>query len=218
LENRLRYDQNADNTSSRASADHFSREAMLDDLDGIVACHQRSFPGTFMTEMGKVWLVGLYSYFIHHAKAIKIVVEARDKKICGFAFGGDRKIRDEFFVRAAFKYWPMILMKFITNRVVRKTLKDEIFRKIESVYKKNYRSHTSSECGLLSICVVPELQGAGLSGELIKNFTEQAFEKGYNAILLSVRPENVRAVEFYKKHGWRTLARDRNSEKMRLEF
>ena len=53
--------------------------------------------------------------------------------------------------------------------------------------------------------IIEEMRGTGVSGELqdyVMNFMGQ---HGVQVAQLSVSPTNVRAMAFYRKHGWKDL-------------
>ena len=55
---------------------------------------------------------------------------------------------------------------------------------------------------LLVIAVARDLHRQGLGGELMHWCEQRARERGLEGVLLEVRPSNVSAIAFYKKHGY----------------
>lgn len=177
-------------------------------IPGMAKCHIKSFPGRFMTEMGCRWLYALYRFFIKHRRSICLVAEDADGKVIGLAVGGDPYIRDEFLSSALFRYPHILFWKLLTKRLVRRVLLQELARKFR---RKNTappsRDTNTPDAGvrsgsLLSICVLPECEGAGVGGNLIESFQLACKAEGYNRLTLSVLKQNSRAIAFYKKHGW----------------
>ena len=178
-------------------------------IPAMALCHIKSFPGRFMTEMGKTWLCALYRFFIMHKKSICQVTVYIDGKIIGLAVGGDQNIRDEFLSTALCRYPHIIFWKFLSNRIVRRVLLQELARKLHrkntaALSKKTQLSNSRISSGsLLSICVLPDYEGAGIAGKLIESFQLACKTEGYEQLTLSVLKENSHAAAFYKKHGWR---------------
>ena len=183
------------------------RQASEVHIPGMAQCHIKSFPGRFMTEMGYHWLCALYRFFIKHREGIcRITVDA-DGKVIGLAVGGNSHIREEFLRSALFRYPHLLLWKFLSNRLVRRVLLQELVRKLR---RKNVAISRDTKVpnnrirsgNLLSICVLPDHEGTGIGGKLIKSFQLACKAEGYEQLTLSVLKENSRAAAFYKKHGW----------------
>ena len=181
-------------------------------IPGMALCHFKSFPGRFMTEMGKTWLCALYRFFVRHKGSICHVAVDTYGKVVGLAVGGDPHIRDEFLSTALFHYPHIIFWKCLNKQLVRRVLLQELVRKLHrkntAALSRNNQSSNSKICSgnLLSICVLPACEGAGIGGKLIESFQLACKAEGYRRLTLSVDKENSRAVAFYKKHGWRQRA------------
>jgi ribosomal protein S18 acetylase RimI-like enzyme len=193
-------------------------------IPGMAKCHIKSFPGRFMTEMGYHWLCALYRFFIRHRKGIcRIAVDANGKVI-GLAAGGDPYIRDEFLSSALFRYSHLIFWKFLSNRLVRRVLLQELARKLQ---RKRVAAHSGDSKtpsagirsgNLLSICVLPDCEGTGVGRKLIESFQLACKTEGYERLTLSVLKQNTHAVTFYKKHGWRQSGIYRESFRFVLDL
>lgn len=177
-------------------------------VPGMVHCHIKSFPGRFMTEMGYHWLCALYRFFIKHHKGINRVAIDADGQVIGLAVGGNAHIREEFLSSALYRYPHLLLWKFISRRLVRRVLLQELVRKLrpKNTAALSRNTNTSSagirSGSLLSICVLPECEGTGVGGKLIESFQLACKAEGYERLTLSVLKENSSAVAFYEKHGW----------------
>jgi len=178
-------------------------------IPGMAKCHIKSFPARFMTEMGYHWLCALYRFFIRQREGIcHVAVDANDKVI-GLAVGGNPHIREEFLKSALFRYSHIIFWKFLSKRLVRRVLLQELARKLHrkntAALSKNTQSSNSKirSGNLLSICVLPDCERAGVGGKLIESFQLACKDEGYQRLTLSVLKDNSHAVAFYKKHGWR---------------
>jgi len=200
------------------------KEAGFIHVPGMAQCHIKSFPGRFMTEMGCHWLCALYRFFIQHRGSIcRIAVDA-DGKVVGLAVGGDPHIRDEFLSTALFRYPHLIFWKFLSKRMARRVLLQELAGKLR---RKRGAAHSGDiktpsagirPGNLLSICVLPNYKETGVAGKLIESFQLACATEGYERLTLSVLSENSRAVSFYKKHGWRQSGKSGESIRFFLDL
>ena len=193
-------------------------------IPGMAQCHIKSFPGRFMTEMGYHWLCALYLFFIKHRGGICRVAVDADDKVVGLAVGGNPHIRDEFLNSALFRYPHLIFCKFLSKRLVRRVLLQELARKL---YRKRAAAHSGDtkapsagvrSGNLLSICILPACKGTGVAEKLIESFQLACKAEGYERLTLSVVSENSRAVAFYKKHGWRQSGKSGESTRFCLDL
>ena len=178
-------------------------------IPGMAKCHIESFPGRFMTEMGCHWLCALYRFFIKHPRSICRVAIETNNKVVGLAVGGEPNIREEFLASALVRYPHLLFWKFLSKRLVRRVLLQELARKLRrkhtAPFSRDTKAPRTGICSgnLLSICVLPDYEGTGVGGRLIESFQLACKTEGYNRLALSVLKQNSRAVTFYKKHGWR---------------
>ena len=193
-------------------------------IPGMAQCHIKSFPGRFMTEMGYHWLCALYLFFIKHRRSICRIAVDTDDKVVGLAVGGDPHIRDEFLNSALFRYSHLIFWKFLSKRLVRRVLLQELARKL---HRKRAAVHSGDTIApstkvrsgnLLSICVLSEYKGTSVAGKLIESFQLACAGEGYKRLTLSVVSKNSRAVAFYKKHGWRQSSKSGQSIRFFLDL
>ena len=193
-------------------------------IPGMAQCHIESFPGRFMTEMGYHWLCALYRFFIKHHRSICRVAFDANGKVVGLAAGGDPHIRDEFLSSALFRYPHLIFWKFLSKRLVRRVLLQELAGKLRpkytAVHSEDAKTSSAGICSgnLLSICVLPDYKGTGVGGKLIESFQLACKAAGYERVTLSVLKQNSRAVAFYKKHGWCQIGISRESIRFFLDL
>ena len=211
------------NNKSAADAVKFIK-AGPDHVPGMVQCHINAFPGRFMTEMGRHWLYALYLFFIKHHGGICLVAVDTGETVVGLAVGGDPNIRNEFLNSAMFRYPHIIFWKFLCKRPVRRVLLKELAGKFQHRHpvdnsKDSKGQNTAARSGsLLSLCVLPNYKGTGIGGKLIESFKLACADEGYKRLTLSVVSENIRAMAFYKKHGWRRSGKSGASIKFNLDL
>jgi ribosomal protein S18 acetylase RimI-like enzyme len=200
-------------------------DAGLSNVSDMANCHSLAFKGRFMTEMGHQWLCVLYRYFIKHPGGINVVAVDERSKMLGFAVGGEPGIRDELIRYAVVRYPNLILLKFLTNSLVRKVMLEVLVRKIFkrkpliAFSKNSTKQVTTIRTGnLLSICVLPECRGTGVAGKLMDSFRKTCSAKGFKRLTLSVVTENARAIAFYNKLGWHEVGKSGESSKLVLEL
>lgn len=199
-------------------------EARQTHVPRMVQCHIKSFPGRFMTEMGYHWLFALYLFFIKHHRSICRVAVDANGKVIGLAVGGNPHIRDEFLRSALFRYPHLIFWKFLSKRLVRRVLLQELARKLRRKRAAAHSEDTKAQSAgirsgnLLSICVLPDYKGTGVARKLIESFQLACKAEGYERLTLSVLSENNRAVAFYKKHGWRKSGKSGESTRFCLDL
>jgi len=197
--------------------------ARLSDVDGMAKCHIDAFPGQFMTEMGKRWLRGLYSFFIRHDNGISIVALNRSGKVLGLAVGGAKNIRDEFLKKAVFKFPGLLLRKFLTCGIVRRKLLRELLRRLHLKRRNSESADLSVVLDdayygvLLSMGVFQDYQGKTVADRLMEAFKREAQVK-YDKLRLTVRTDNKRAIAFYTKHNWYEVGRAEDSIKFQLDL
>jgi len=200
------------------------KEACHEHVSGMVQCHIKSFPGRFMTEMGYHWLCALYLFFIKHHRSICRVAVDSEGKVVGLAVGDNPHIRDEFLSSALFRYPHLIFWKFISKRLVRRVLLQELIKKLRRKRADAHSGDTKAPSAvvrpgnLLSICVLPDCKGTGVAGKLIESFQLACTTEGYERLTLSVLSENSRAVAFYKKHNWHECGKAGESTRFFLDL
>jgi ribosomal protein S18 acetylase RimI-like enzyme len=193
-------------------------------IPGMAQCHIKSFPGRFMTEMGYHWLCALYLFFVkHHGGICRVAVDS-EGKVVGLAVGGDPHIRDEFLSSALFRYSHLIFWKFLSKRLVRRVLLQELARKLRRKRAAAHSADTKApgaevrSGNLLSICVLPDCKGTGVAGKLIESFQLACKAKGYERLTLSIVSDNSRAAAFYKKHNWHECGKAGESTRFFLDL
>ena len=71
------------------------------------------------------------------------------------------------------------------------------------IVNTSYEHILNNERGdLLSICMLPDYRGVGVSGKLMDAFLDAMKSKGRKLCLLSVLSNNDRAISYYEKNGF----------------
>lgn len=66
------------------------------------------------------------------------------------------------------------------------------------------------EMHLLNLCVAPHVQGTGAGLALLREAVRVTRDKHLLALLLEVRPSNLRALRLYERFGFATIGRRKN--------
>jgi len=185
----------------------------------MASAHVAAFPGEFMTEMGRRWLVALYRQYVRGEDGIALVACEDDTgRVVGLVVGGAPSLRTQFLRGARLRYPHLLMWRFLTSKVVRKKMLSHLLGKLRP--RRGRRSAAVAEqpaplpanhASLLSICVIPEYRGTEAASGLIEAFQDKSRLAGYEAIELTVRSANARAMAFYEKHGWRRTGESEGS-------
>jgi len=77
--------------------------------------------------------------------------------------------------------------------------------------KTDVSSRSTVSCRLLSIAVHPDYRGQNIAGEFTKYFFKLLSRDGISRVGLSVHLDNMDAIKFYKKDGWKIECVTHNS-------
>lgn len=183
------------------------RRAEKKDLSRIIEIHQRSFPGFFLTKLGKSFLHEYYKTYFDVQHLMLVAVD-RDAQVVGFVSGtSDSKLlyttfKKKFYrfllptVTAMFKptLWSAVLQKSIS--VIRTDSVNSQFVKPEKY------------CELTSLAVDPSYRGKALGSCLIEEFSKiMSKEHDVRGILLTTDVvDNDGVINFYIRNGYDVYA------------
>jgi ubiquinone/menaquinone biosynthesis C-methylase UbiE/ribosomal protein S18 acetylase RimI-like enzyme len=181
------------------------------DLQSVAELHSRAFDGYFTTQLGPQFLHRLYREFVENANAMGYVA-MRSGRLVGIVAGVvDATSFYAGFYRRNFGALAGILLRaLITHRSVRWNLLNRLGHvgyAVRAQFQgllgtKAYRTSSSIQARLVSICVSAESRGQGVAELLIRRFEGWLRENGVQSVGLSVRDNNARAIAFYEKTGW----------------
>lgn len=186
-------------------------KATTSDIAAIAVVHTKVFPTYFLTLLGVDLIEKYYNEFFYENNLFIVVKDDQryiDKGIVGFCMGYyegsiakktfEQKYKNELFKRVLF-----LCLKFNSAALNR------IFGRIFSVIKKNEALSTFvPDVDLLSVGILEEYRGCGISGRLVNEFEKVIEEQNSRVIkncALSVFNNNIRARKFYEKNGFEVL-------------
>jgi ribosomal protein S18 acetylase RimI-like enzyme len=175
------------------------RLATIADVEKVAVVHIDAFPGFFLTNLGKRFLVELYCGFLNNDSGIFIVAEI-DNEIVGFAAGCINP--ESFFCNLRKKRWPYFLVAAVPMvcrqpAFVVKKLIDACF------YKGESPSQIEEGVLLSSLAVAPSRSGTGIGKKLIVEFCANAETRGGKTVyVISDKNDNDSVNTFYRKSGF----------------
>jgi len=190
------------------------RDIAPGDVPAVAALHRRMFPDYFLSHMGQRFLECFYREFVLWAENCATVADL-EGQVVGFVAGSadSANLYRRLYRRRFLTIGGLVVARFFADGYVRR----HVFRRlphvglaIRSLFTRRSRrppgtpdpdSGEPLAC-LLSIAVSPEHRGRGIAEQMVDQFCGQLRGCGAREVLLSARPENKRAIAFYKKSGW----------------
>lgn len=183
------------------------KKATIEDMGEVAQLHIACFPEYFLTKLdgGKgVLLKEFYKCALGDKKIF--ILAKKEEKIVGFVMGYIPPFNPrEEFERSNF--W--LLSRHMIRLLVRfnKMAWARVFARIKDKFVKTKPNNEKPELkgltrsGLLSICVLPEFRGTGISIRLIEEYEKESLEMGADYYTLSALKANERGNAFYRKIG-----------------
>jgi ribosomal protein S18 acetylase RimI-like enzyme len=167
------------------------------DIRQVVEIHLSSFPGFFLTFLGKGFLKYLYKGFILHPDS-GIIVAKDEKKIIGFlAYSTNLSEFYSFLIKRYF--FPFAWYGFLGGLRSPKSL-------LRIIRALRYPSETKTDekyVEISSIAVDPAVQTKGIGSGLINRICELFKDSEFQVIRLETDADNNEAVNgFYQKNGF----------------
>jgi len=187
------------------------------DLPVLVTIHQTAFPDSAITRLGQEAIKRYYHWLLSgpHPEAFRIGL-FNDNQLLGFCFGGRFNSatggflqQNRFFIAGRVLTHPW----FIFNPLFRERIKAGFFilrriRQSRSTSTIAWQELANPSFGILAIATHPSFHGQGIGKCLMIAAEEQAQQKGFRQMHLTVNPHNYRAVGFYEGLGWQKQKTD----------
>ena len=191
------------------------RPVRKDDLAQIAKVHQKCFPESYSSQLSRFpWFIkGLqekfFEEFLNDCPELFLVAEV-DGMVVGYCMGYymDKDDQMNNFIRK--NRWSLLLktifLMLIGNKPTWKKMLSRFDKSSKEQWKivnTSYEYILNNERGdLLSICILPDYRGVGVSGKLMDAFLDAMKSKGKKLCLLSVLSNNDRAISYYEKNGF----------------
>ena len=196
-------------------------------LPDLAVCQRACFPTSFATKLGKPYIQKSLEWFLETEQRFLFHCE-EDGKVVGYcggfapAFYGDGSssgMLQHAFKQAVkgtlknpwlifhpelFQYYPHVF----------KNIRKKIFRQKNTTAATQITKEFDKVVGLVIIGVHPDYRGKGVFELLMDEFEKQAALLQRNEVNLSVKKENLRAINAYKKVGWKVKLEKRDGLKM----
>jgi glycosyltransferase involved in cell wall biosynthesis/ribosomal protein S18 acetylase RimI-like enzyme len=183
---------------------HIIRRATTEDLNTIVAIHQKAFSDFFLTQLGDDFLRKYYGLVLNYHAGIILVSEGRRRVLDGFACG--------FLDAPAFyqMLWSTRLqfMAPVLSALLRQpSLVTRVMYGLQRIHSKA-ADWPQRSCELSSIAVAPEMAGNGFGKGLIQAFLAHAQSMDARWVYLTTDADgNNAANAFYRDAGFQHTRR-----------
>jgi ribosomal protein S18 acetylase RimI-like enzyme len=170
-----------------------------DDIQYVVSVHVASFPGFFLSFLGRSFLSLFYRGIIDDSSGIAFVSLNNDNVPCGFVAGTANP--QDFYSRLLKRDWLKFALASIGPVCRKPTI---ILRVARALLHPGQNPLGEDVAGLFSIGVLPELQGTGAGKILVNAFLEEARKRGCERVFLTTdRDDNEPVNHFYEKLGFK---------------
>lgn len=198
--------------------------AKVNALRDIAMCHRAAFPSSLSSALGLKYVMRMLAWYLESDNTFLFYLSVNGRCV-GYCGGmvkthtgvGSASGMAQFSLGAAvraFSVRPWLLFHRELREKYQFIVKN-LFR-----FLVRHRPALSSAnaidpyVGLVVIGVHPEVQGAGYGSLLLKEFERIAQEKAVKRMMLTVRPENERAIRAYQRNGWTISKREAKSVSM----
>lgn len=176
-----------------------------DQLDDVVAVHSKAFADSAITAFGPEAIRRYYHWLMDGPHDALLTGAWRDHQLLGFCAAGIYRGAMNGFLRANRRYLALRIAThpwLALSPLIRDRLATAI--KITLRYSRVGGSTTaqSPPFGVLSIATDPAIRGSGAGRALMLEAEARARAQGHPRMVLTVHPDNTRAVTFYEQLGW----------------
>jgi ribosomal protein S18 acetylase RimI-like enzyme len=179
------------------------RQAMGDDLPGIVTIHQKAFSNFFLTRLGGEFLRRYYALVLNYRAGIVLVSERRgilDGFACGF-------VEPAEFYRLMWRNRRTFVFPALSAMVRHPSLAAGVLYGVQRIQTSASKGPARS-CELSSIAVAPEAGGNGLGKALVQAFVAQALSMAAECVYLTTDADgNDQANALYRQVGFQHTQR-----------
>jgi ribosomal protein S18 acetylase RimI-like enzyme len=180
----------------------------LDDLPAIVAIHVRAFPDSAITVLGPEAVRRYYEWLVDGPHDAVVMGAWQGAKLVGFCAAGVFRGAMNGFLRKNRGYLALHVAShpwLVLSPLIRERLRSAV--EITLRFSRRRQRHDAAAApappyGVLSIATDPDVRGSGAGRALMLDAEARARSLGHARMVLTVHPENGRAVRFYEQLGW----------------
>jgi ribosomal protein S18 acetylase RimI-like enzyme len=190
------------------------RPATDADLGAVAVLHVAAFPESVLGQLGTEAVRRNYVWQLHGPHDVTAIVADLDGRTVGFLFGGVFRgstigfvKSQKFFLAGQVLRHPRVLLDRIGWDRIRLATR-LVTSRWSTPAPEVPAAVPRSSFGVLAIAVDPTVQGHGVGRMLMGSAEAAARAAGFDAMHLSVHPENHQAVSFYESLGWRRAPED----------
>jgi ribosomal protein S18 acetylase RimI-like enzyme len=171
------------------------RAMQLDDLEQVVDVHLQSFPGFFLTFLGRDFLTLLYDQVRREGV---VLVACPNGCVDGFVAG---VLQQGGFYRRLVERQKWAFARAAAAAAVRRP--SICPRLLRALRRPAQAQQSAAEACLMSIAVRPEAARRGLGQQLVRAFCDELARRGAPAVCLTTdRVNNERPNRFYQQLGF----------------
>lgn len=183
----------------------------IDQLDQVTKIHMDAFRESFLSQVGYDAVQKYYKWLMTPPNECYANCVFNEEELLGFCYAGVFRNAEVHFIKenALFLFGEIItkpqlwFSKMLWKRLGSSVLAfSDYFKPRSKEEMRELEAMRKARFGILSIAVDEPHQGLGIGGLLEHEVERTARSKGYSRIVLSVHPDNQKAVKFYKKRGW----------------
>jgi glycosyltransferase involved in cell wall biosynthesis/ribosomal protein S18 acetylase RimI-like enzyme len=173
------------------------RPVSSDEISQVVEIHLRSFPGFFLTFLGRDFLELLYKSIYEDSKGI-ILVAASDICVRGFVAGvtNQKCFYQSLIARRKWRFAFSALKALIKRPAI-------LFRLVRALHRPTEANKATGEACLMSIAVHTDYVSKGIGQQLVKAFCEELSQRGSPSVCLTTdQVKNEPVNRFYQRLGF----------------
>lgn len=173
------------------------------DLDAIVSVHTKSFERFFLTSLGPRFLRHFYRRMINDPGGLVLVARLHDQLV-GFVAGVENE--PQFYSRLTRSPAALLIAISIAKQMIQRP--GGVLRRLaRALWPTELRTGAGISSSLLSLAVLPSVQGRGVGRQLVDSFCLQMHARNSKRLTLATdREHNDRTNAFYLRSGF-TLVR-----------
>lgn len=172
-----------------------TQDKQLTHLSSIAAIHKNAYHNDHFTSTFSMRKLEEYYRFLIENSDLPLIAVNDQGDCVGFIISGTTISKGvQEFIRVNRAYLIGVMFRNPTFLI------QKIYFKAYTLFKKSRPS--SAKFRLLSISVNPEFQSTGVGGLMLKFFESRLANMNIDSYGLSVRSNNIRAVQFYINNGF----------------